>query len=269
MRLEGRVALVTGAANGIGRGVALALAKRRCELELVDLDDAGLWDVRETALRLGSPRIETARVDVGSSRELDDYLRTLRARRTALGLVVANAGVSVAGEVERVEERDFEWLFAINFFGAIRVIRGTLPLLAREGGRVVGVLSPFATLGFPTKSAYAASKFALRGWLESVAAEVAGSNVGVTLFHPGATVTELVRRGRAVDAELARREAEFLGRRGRPAEEVGEALVRAAERERARAFFGLDARALDWAARFAPPLARAIAARAARRAPFA
>lgn len=269
MRLEGRVALVTGAANGLGRGVALALARRKCELELVDLDDAGLWDVRETTLALGAPRVETARVDVGSAREFDDYLRTLRARRNALALVVANAGVSLAGEVERVADRDLEWLFAVNFFGAARVARGTLPLLAREGGRVVGVLSPFATLGFPRKSAYAASKFALRGWLESLAAEVAGSNVGVTLFYPGAVATELVRRGRAVDADAREREEDFLRRRGRPAEDVGEALVRAAERERSRAFSGLDARALDWVARFAPPLARRIAARSARRASFA
>ena len=122
MKLRGRVAVVTGAAGGIGRGIALALAGRGCDLALVDIDGAGL---AATAAQAETAGVRTSRdvVDVADRAAVAALPAALRAAHGRVDLLVNNAGVALGGTFEQVSETDFDWLMAINFEAVVRMTR--------------------------------------------------------------------------------------------------------------------------------------------------
>jgi NAD(P)-dependent dehydrogenase (short-subunit alcohol dehydrogenase family) len=196
MQLENRTAVVTGAASGIGRGLAEVLARRRCHLALADIDDAGL---QRTAERVTLPglRVSCHRLDVAEAEAVTRFPSIVQASHPGVDLLFNNAGVALGGTFEQVSEADFEWLFGINFRGVVRMTRAFLPLLkASADARLVNVSSVFGLMGVPGQTAYAASKFAVRGFSESLRHELAGSRVGVTVVHPGGVATSIADNAR-------------------------------------------------------------------------
>jgi NAD(P)-dependent dehydrogenase (short-subunit alcohol dehydrogenase family) len=256
MRLEGRTAVITGAASGIGRAVASALARRGCHLALADIDEAGLT---ETARRCSATgvRVSLHHLDVADRRAVADLPALVTAEHDGLDLLVNNAGVAVGGTFEQISEEDFDWLFAINFGGVVRMTRAFLPLLrASDDARIVNVSSAFGLVAPAGQTAYAASKFAVRGFSEALRHELQGSRVGVTVVHPGGVATAIVDRSRrpagVPEEELALREAAFKQRLRMPADRAGEIIVRGIERRRGRVLVGSDAVAMSLLARLAP-----------------
>src|SRR5215204_5802772 len=120
MRLANRTAVVTGAAGGIGRGIALALARRRCHLALADIDAAGL---AQTAARAAAHGVRATchPLDVADADAVAAFPRVVRGAHPGVDLLVNNAGVAVGGTFEQVSDADFEWLFGINFRGVVRM----------------------------------------------------------------------------------------------------------------------------------------------------
>ena len=129
MNLQGKTALVTGAGSGIGRAVAATLAGRGSHLALVDIDADGL---DETARQLDGTgvKISQRRLDVSDRAAVAALPQAVQADHGGLDILVNNAGVALAGNFEQVAEADFDWLMEINFFGAVRMTRAFLPLLA-------------------------------------------------------------------------------------------------------------------------------------------
>jgi short-subunit dehydrogenase len=266
--LPDRVAVVTGAASGIGRGISEALARRGCDLALVDRDEAGL---RETAECLGDAgrTISLHVTDVADRARMEALPRAVLDAHGRVHLLVNNAGVSVAGPLAELSLDDFEWIVGVNFWGVVHGCKFFLPHLLREKeAHIVNVLSGFGLLGFPTKSAYCATKFAARGFSEALRAELAGSPVGLTCAYPGPMNTNIVRGGRAWDAAKQEREARFLAERGIPVEAVAARIVRGVERNRARVLIGREPHAIDFMKRLCPDLADALVARMRKRIPF-
>ena len=201
MNLKGRVAVVTGAGSGIGRGISLALARRGCHLALADIDGAGM---AETALQAAALGVTTSRhaIDVAERAAVAALPEAVRAAHGRIDLLVNNAGVALGGTFEQVSETDFDWLMAINFDAVVRMTRAFLPLLhTSDDARIVNVSSVYGLISPPGQSAYSASKFAVRGFSNALRHELAGTRIGVTVVHPGGVATAIIRSAR-VAADL-------------------------------------------------------------------
>ena len=255
MQLRGRTAIITGAASGIGRAVAQCLARRGCHLALADVNEAGL---EETARSCATgTRITYHRLDVSEREAIAAFPDVVRSAHPRIDLLVNNAGVAVGGTFEQVAEADFDWLIAINFFGVVRMTRAFLPLLkASDDARIVNLSSIFGIIAPPGQTAYCASKFAVRGFSESLRQELKGTNVGVTVVHPGGVATSIARNAR-VPQTMTREE--FRAAVGPveaqlklPPAAAAEAIVGAVERRQPRVIVGSDAKVAAMVERLAP-----------------
>ena len=256
MRLENRTAVVTGAASGIGRAIAVSLARRRCHLALADVDEAGLARTAEIAAADGV-HISCHRLDVADSAAVATFPNDVRAEHAGVDVLVNNAGVAVGGTFEQISEADFAWLLGVNFWGPVYMTRAFLPLLkASDDARLVNLSSVFGLIAPPGQTAYAASKFAVRGFSEALRHELKGSRVGVTVVHPGGVATSIAKKARlpigVTDGEVARQRAEFEKVLKLPPEIAGETIVRGVERRKARVLVGSDAKVIAALERLAP-----------------
>ncbi len=252
---EPRVAVVTGAASGIGQGIAKALAADGWHLALLDVNQTHLTEV---AARLESCGLRVTQhvVDVSLPTPLADVREAVVEAHGGVSLLVNSAGVSLAGSCNDTPLSDLEWVMRINFGGTANCCKVFLPdLLVRQRAHIVNVSSSFGLIGFPDKSGYAASKFAVRGFSESLRMELANTGVGVTVLYPGPVDTRIVREGRARSEAQREREASFLSRRAIPVEQVAAATLRGIERDAARVLLSRDYRLIDWLTRLSPSLA--------------
>jgi short-subunit dehydrogenase len=256
LKLKGRTAVVTRAAGGIGRGIALALARHGCHLALADIDDAGL---QRTAAELGASGVRASRhhLDVADAAAVAAFPQQVTAEHAGVDILVNNAGVALAGKFEQVAEADFEWLFAINFYGVVRMTRAFLPLLHQsDDARLVNISSIYGLIAPPGNTAYAASKFAVRGFSESLRHELEGTRIGVTVVHPGGVATSIAKNARlpqGVDAaEAEKRRMGFEALLRMKPEVAGEIIVRGIERRQVRVLVGADAKRVALIERLMP-----------------
>jgi len=213
----GKVAVITGAGSGIGRALALGLGQRGMKLALADRDETGL---NETVALLG-PNVEvmTACFDVSHEASNYDFAARVRERFGRVDLVVNNAGVAIGGSVLELTSEEIGWIMNVNFWGVVHGTKAFLPgIVAQKSGTIVNVSSLFGIWAPPHNSAYAASKFAVRGFTEALRGEmqtIEGSDVRIVTVHPGGIATNIAKRARfaaAADHEIGRKRQEFFDR---------------------------------------------------------
>ena len=259
MNLTERVAVVTGAGGGIGRGIALALSRRGCHLALADVSAAGL---AETAAMIRGAQVSTHRLDVTDREACLALPQQVLDTHGRVDLLVNNAGVAIGGTFEQVDESDFDWLMEVNFHAVVRLTRAFLPhLKASDQARIVNVSSLFGLIAPPGQTAYCAAKFAVRGFSESLRRELeeAGSSVGVTVVHPGGINTDIARNARP-PRHVTNEEASLIAaERDRFQKflcmspvQAGEIIVAGIEKERSRILVGNDAKAASFIERLVP-----------------
>ncbi len=261
------VAVITGAANGIGAALAQQLASRGARVALVDVDGEGLERVGRSLSGATRHVCDVSNEDAVAKL----HAEVLEAHHAA-SIVINNAGLSVAGPIESVPLAEFRRAMDVNFWATVLVSRAFVPELRKTASRgqhaaLCNVLSDFALFSLPTKAPYAASKHATKAFTESLAAELSGSGVTVTAVYPGATATGIIARGYAIDDAKRRTEAAFLAR-GLPPDAVARAIVRGIDRRHSRVLVGRDTRAIDLATRIAPGLVQDGVRRFWRRVPF-
>jgi NAD(P)-dependent dehydrogenase (short-subunit alcohol dehydrogenase family) len=256
MRLKDRTAVVTGAGSGIGRAIAQSLAQRGCHLALADISEAGL---AETAALVKSAnlRVTSHKLDVTDREAVAAFPDIVAAAHGGVALLFNNAGVAIGGTFDQVSERDFEWLFEINFWAVVRLTRAFMPLLkANDEARIINLSSLFGLISPPGQTAYAASKFAVRGFSNSLRFELQGSNVGVTVVHPGGVATKIADNARRPAGTSNADVNEQIERARRvltmPPAQAGEIIVKAVERRAARVLVGRDAKMMALLERLAP-----------------
>jgi NAD(P)-dependent dehydrogenase (short-subunit alcohol dehydrogenase family) len=246
MNLAGKTAVVTGAAGGIGRAISRSLARRGCHLALADVNEVGLAETAEIASGAGR-RITCHRLDVADRDSVAAFPEVVAAAHPGVDILVNNAGVAIGGSFDQVAEADFDWLIDINFWGVVRMTRAFLPLLkASEGAQLVNISSLFGLIAPPGQTAYCASKFAVRGFSESLRHELEGTRIGVTTVHPGGVATSIAKNARPAksqtEAELAEAQRRYERLLRMPPEQAGEIIVKAVEQRRPRIIVGADAR---------------------------
>ena len=242
------VALVTGAASGIGRALALGLAARGAHLALVDRNAAGLEAVAAQARQRGV-RVSTHPFDLSKQEDIGALVGDVIAQHGRVTLLINNAGVALGGRFEEVSLEEFEWLMSINFRAVVALTKACLPYLLREDGtHLVNVSSVFGLAVPEGQAAYSASKFAVRGFTEALRHELEG-RVGVSVVHPGGVKTNIALGARVaatVDPVRAKQEAEQFDRGLRTsAEDAAETILRAVQRRQGRVLIGVDARLID------------------------
>jgi len=254
---SGRVAAITGAASGIGRALADALARRGAHLALSDIDDAGL---AETVARCEGRgvKITTQHLDVADRGAVYEWAGRVVADHGKVNLTVNNAGVALGATVESMSYEDFEWLMNINFWGVVYGTKAFLPYLKESGdGHIVNLSSVFGLISVPSQSAYNAAKFAVRGFSDTLRMEleIEGAKVSVTTVHPGGIKTNIARNARMDpsvsvipghrDKALADFERAFIT----SPEKAAQQILTAVRRDRRRALIGPDAKVIDLVSR--------------------
>ncbi|UWU85485.1 SDR family NAD(P)-dependent oxidoreductase [Bradyrhizobium yuanmingense] len=251
-------AAITGAASGIGRALAIEFAQRGCDLALADRDEGGL---KALAAEIGTARkVSLHRVDVGQPSDIAQFASEAVAAHPSLGIVVNNAGVALMGTFEEIDQAQMDWLFDINFWGVVHGTRAFLPhLKTMSEAHIVNLSSIFGIIAPPGQSAYAAAKFAVRGFSESVRHElsVAGSSVKMSVVHPGGIATAIARNARTgVGVTDNARRAQSIERFENAAKtspkDAALRIIRGIERNEPRILIGNDARFMDLLQRFRP-----------------
>ncbi len=257
MRLTaGTVAALTGAGSGIGRALALGLAQHGCALALADVNATTLDETATLARKLTSATVTTHQVDVSDREAVQRFADETEREHGAVQLLINNAGVALGGEFADVTLDDFAWLMGINFWGEVYGVKAFLPILLRQPeAHIVNISSVFGLATPPGQTAYAASKFAVRGFSESLRGELRPKHIRVSVVHPGGVRTNIAvnARVRNVDPELLEQGKKQWERALRmPPEQAAAIILRGVERNRDRILVGNDARLLDFLARLAP-----------------
>ena len=272
-QLRGRVAAITGAGSGIGRALAVELARAGTHLALSDVDEVGLAETVTKAEGFGV-KVTSARVDVADREAVERWADEVVADHGQVNLVFNNAGVALGATVEGARYEDLHWLIDINFWGVVHGTKAFLPHLKASGaGHVVNISSVFGLLGIPSQSAYNAAKFAVRGFTDALRMELEIDPCGVsaTTVHPGGIKTNIAKNARmddsvtamADDPEEARRDFERLFMT--TPEKAARQIVKAVQRNRRRALIGPDAKAIDLISRLPAAVIQKVIVRGATR----
>ncbi len=236
-------ALVTGAASGIGRRFAEALAARGHRLFLVDLNAEALEEARRSLP--AAARAEALVVDISSQADVERMGSALAAQTQGLELLVNCAGILGAGAFLEQPLASFSRVIQVNLMGTVHVTHACLPLLQRAGGHVVNMASTASLHGWPMLAAYSAAKGAVENYSEAIRPELSRVGIGLTTVFPLLVDTPMLGRGETPPILRGRRVS---------AEEVVSKTLRAVARHEARLFVPFGARLVAMVHGLAPPL---------------
>lgn len=257
--MKDSVTIVTGAASGIGRYLAIQAAMRGSEVIATDINEAGLAETQALAQADGRA-IYTRRLDVSSAEEIQSFaesvLPNLQNKRLFL---FNNAGVALAaGTFATTPLPDFEWLLNINLYGVIRMTKAFLPyMLANNAGHIVNVSSIFGFGGVRFQSAYCTAKFGVRGFTETLRTELSETNIKVTSVHPGGVKTNIAQNAKVAGDFITSADRDDTAKkfaaavRTSPADAARQ-ILNAAEKGQARLLIGADARVISALIRLFP-----------------
>jgi short-subunit dehydrogenase len=264
--LSDKVVVLTGAASGIGRALAKALAEKGCHLAISDINKEGLMDT--AGLIAGKKvKVSTHVVDVANRQQVYDYAQDVMKEHGRVHIVINNAGVSVADSLESVSYEDFEWLMGINFWGVVYGTKAFLPYLKKQGeAHIVNISSINGILPNPYNGPYCAAKFAVKGFTETLSQELRGTSVKVSVVHPGGIKTNIVRNVRfyrVANPQKTKQDVVDLFDRfifKTTAEDAADVIITGIMRNKQRIMVGKDAIVMDALTRLFPVFATRLIA---------
>jgi NAD(P)-dependent dehydrogenase (short-subunit alcohol dehydrogenase family) len=207
--LAGKVALVTGAGNGIGRGIALRFGQEGAAVGVLDISEAAAERVADE-IRERAGRAIAIRADVSRAADVERAVQRIVEAFSASGILVHNAGVMPEGAIDRTSEQDWDRVFAINVKGAYLTCREVLPhMRARSGGAIVLMASITGVNGFPGLAAYSATKGALIALARAMAIDHAAEDIRVNAVSPGTIDSPMLHEFVAAQADPQRTRRAF------------------------------------------------------------
>lgn len=255
-QLNRKVAVITGAASGIGAALARKLSDQDCKLALCDQDLAGL-EAFAAELTLPDDHLLLYQMDVSVEKEWEAFVSKVTEKFDHVHMVFNNAGISVVEKVLDQRMSDIEKVMNINFWGMVYGSHAFMPLLHTvDDAHIINVSSVFGLVGMPLNSAYNASKFAIRGYTEALSMELAHSHINVSSVHPGGVKTNIIKNatssGFLNPAIRERLITNFNENAPTTAEEAADTILRGVVRNKRRIIVGKDARKMDIISRLFP-----------------
>ena len=257
---KNKVAAITGAGSGIGQQLAVLLAKQGCHLSLSDVNEKGLAETLDL-VKDSDVRVTTKKVDVAKQAEVKAWAEETVRNHGSVNMIFNNAGVALGSTVEGASYEELEWIVNINFWGVVYGTKEFLPYIKKTGeGHIINISSLFGLTAQPTQSAYNATKFAVRGFTESLRQELDIENNGVSALcvHPGGIRTNIANDARMNDSLRSlgmnpEKSAKTFNKLLRcPPEEAARQILAAVQKDRRRLLIGNDAKVIDLMQRILP-----------------
>ncbi|WLP91461.1 SDR family NAD(P)-dependent oxidoreductase [Gordonia sp. NB41Y] len=244
-----KVVVVTGAGSGMGRDLAVKLARLGAKLAISDLNPAGL-EVTENLIRETGAPVHSQILNVAEREAVLDYAQAVVAHYGTVNVIFNNAGIAHHGEIERTEFKDIERVMDVDFWGVVNGTKAFLPhIIASGDGHIVNTSSLFGLLAEPGQAAYNSAKFAVRGFTEALNQEmiVARHPVKVTCVHPGGIKTAIARNATTSGDHDAKATADFFDKylARMSSADAADVIIDGVRKNKARVLVGADAKILD------------------------
>ena len=257
---KNKVAAITGAGSGMGQQLAVLLAKAGCHLSISDLNERCLAETVELVIPY-NVRVTSKKVNVAKLEEVRAWAADTVQNHGSVNMIFNNAGVALGSTVEGANYEDLEWIMGINYWGVVYGTKEFLPYIKKSGeGHIINTSSLFGLTAQPTQSAYNSSKFAVRGFTESLRQELDIENCGVSALcvHPGGIRTNIANDARMNDSLKSlgmnpEKSAKAFNKLLRmPAEDASQQILDAVLKNKRRLLIGNDAKAIDLMQRILP-----------------
>ncbi len=257
---KNKVAAITGAGSGMGQQLAVLLAKAGCHLSISDVNEKGLAETVEL-VKPYNVRVTSKKVNVAKLEEVRAWAADTVQNHGSVNMIFNNAGVALGSTVEGANYEDLEWIMGINYWGVVYGTKEFLPYIKKSGeGHIINTSSLFGLTAQPTQSAYNSSKFAVRGFTESLRQELDIENCGVSALcvHPGGIRTNIANDARMNDSLKSlgmnpEKSAKAFNKLLRmPAEDASQQILDAVLKNKRRLLIGNDAKAIDLMQRILP-----------------
>ncbi len=252
---EEKVVAITGTASGLGRELAVQLAKKGALLALSDIDEDGLSETVNIAKETGQ-KVQGFIIDVTDQQQVANYAKSVVEDFGHVDMIFNNAGVAVAGLIKNIPYEDLKWIIDINLWGVIHGTKEFLPYLeTRPEGHIVNISSVAGLVGVYGLGAYCTTKFAVRGFTETLMQDLVTTNVKATVVHPDFVRTNIIKNGRyhlnkfskeervkiAAEEEVTTTTDDFIRQ-----------IIQGMEKGKQRIIIGKQAKLIDIFARFLP-----------------
>ena len=255
--ISGKTAVITGAGSGIGRALAIQLAAEGVKVLITDYDEASLNETL-ALVEAANGDAKAYVFDVADRQAFHDFAEAVVLEHQHIDILINNAGVALGRiSILKASYDELEWIININLWGVIHGTKAFLPhLLKRPESALVNISSVFGITGIPLQAPYCTTKFAVRGFTESLRMELMRPypNISVSCVHPGGIKTNIVRNSR--DTNQANKEKlikEFDRNMAKTtAEDAAAQIIDGIKRKKARILIGSDARMMDRLARWFP-----------------
>ena len=257
---KNKVAAITGAGSGMGQQLAVLLAKAGCHLSISDVNEKGLAETVEL-VKPYNVRVTSKKVNVAKLEEVRAWAADTVQNHGSVNMIFNNAWVALGSTVEGANYEDLEWIMGINYWGVVYGTKEFLPYIKKTGeGHIINTSSLFGLTAQPTQSAYNSSKFAVRGFTESLRQELDIENCGVSALcvHPGGIRTNIANDARMNDSLKSlgmnpEKSAKAFNKLLRmPAEDASQQILDAVLKNKRRLLIGNDAKAIDLMQRILP-----------------
>jgi short-subunit dehydrogenase len=254
--LNNKVAVIVGSASGIGRALAVQLADQGCVLALADLDEKGLASVADQIDSKSRTTIHC--LDISDREKVYQFAADIIQAHGRIDILINCAGVAVLETIEDIGYDYFEWVMAVNFWGAVYTTKAFLPFLKQSPeAHIVNLSSVDGIVPNPNNGAYASAKAALRCFTETLFQELQGTKISVTSVIPGGVKTNLHRNARFFKIACEGMTQEecisfFENAAMTSAEDAAKSIIKAIRKKKGRVLIGLDGQLIDIFSRLAP-----------------
>ena len=252
-----KVIVITGAASGIGRALAIQMGADHAILHLIDKDTFGLEETKKLLPSEIQKRATLYEADVSSRERIYEIAESVINDSGRIDVIINNAGVALDGDLADVSYEEMEWLMGINFWGVVYGTKAYLPhFINQNSGYIINISSLFGLTGVAGNGTYCASKFAVRGFTESLRAELLETNVKVMSVHPGGIKTNIVRNSRTRkdknDPEVQKQIERTMKAFRTTPEQAANTIIKGIRRGKSRVLIGSDAKQADIIIRLMP-----------------
>lgn len=260
-----KTAIITGAGSGMGRYLAVLLAKAGCNVAICDINEDALAGTSKMVNHY-NVACSTHTVDIGDKEQIDALYEEVIQRHKTVDLLFNNAGITVLSNFENMPEKDWDRVINVNFHGVVNLTRKFLSHLSeRPEAALVNTSSIFGMITVPNQSVYHAAKFAVRGFTESITKEFKGTNLQIHAVHPGHIGTNILasakREESAPDLSLVNivgknlsqeEQGKIFRENGMHPSRAAQIILEGVKAKKSRILVGLDAKVMDLSQRLTP-----------------